>query len=73
MDKDMFGEYHDEPAHKRYGYGAMWIGEIIELDLDEIGVSAYKLRNRLAAYAKYYNKKFQTKTVGSSMFIKRVY
>lgn len=70
MSNDFFDE---EPAHKRYGYGSMWIGEMIELDLDELGVRAVTLRNRLASYANYYNKKFKTKTKGSTMFIKRIY
>lgn len=61
----------DEPAHKRFGFGALWIGEEVEIDLDEMSVRAVTLRSYVHAHATYHGKKFKTRTINSSMFIKR--
>ena len=61
-----------EPAKDRYGYGKMEIDEVLEIKNIMAEGGAAKIRCNIHAYGQYHNKKFKTKTVDGSLFIKRI-
>lgn len=60
------------PAHERYGYGSMEVGQTISIDLSLQDESAVKIRGHLGSHAQYYSKKFKTKVHNGVLHIMRI-
>lgn len=62
----------DFPVHERFGFGSMRVGDVIQIDLDEAGMTSIKVRGHISSHSQYYNKKFKTKTKGNILHAKRI-
>ena len=60
-----------KPAHERYGFGSMAVGEVVEIELKERG-EAKRIQNRVASYSQYHGKQFKTLTHNNTLHIKRI-
>lgn len=69
MDKFIFK--HDEPAHKRYGYGGLAVDSMVEVAVADRREAA-KIRAGVNAHAQYYGKKYRTAVRDGVMYIKRI-
>lgn len=61
-----------EPAHKKYGFGSMDIGEILQVDCEAAGIKPADLRSRVCGYSSYHGKKFKIKTRGALVYLMRI-
>lgn len=62
----------DLPVHERLGFGAMKIGEVIQIDLLRHGMTSMQARGHIGSHGAYYGKKFKTKTKGDILHVKRI-
>ena len=59
-----------QPAHQRYGYGKLRIGEIVAIESNY--VEWIKIRAAISSHSKYYGKKFQTRSNDGVLYVKRI-
>ncbi len=59
------------PAHEKYGFGAMDVGEIIEIDCASHGTTPRKVSFAISGYSGHCGKKFTRKTKGMSLYVMR--
>lgn len=64
--------FQDLPNHKLYGYGALCVGDICEVDLMGRNKTAKEIQVFVHAYGQYTKKKFKTKALNNILYIKRV-
>lgn len=65
--------FHKErPNHELYGYGALQVGEICEVELIKHGKTPSEIQNFVHSYGQRTKKKFRTKTKDSILYIKRI-
>lgn len=64
--------FQDLPNHELYGYGALTVGDICEVDLIAHKKTARDIQAFAHAYGQYTQKKFKTKTFDGILYIKRV-
>lgn len=70
MDIDIF--HQDKPNHKLYGYGALRVGDVCEVDLIAHDKTSNELQRFIHSYGQYTKKKFKTKTLNNIIYIKRI-
>lgn len=75
MNEDDYGYFpriYDQPAHVRYEFGELDVGERLALNLGHCYEPAEKIQALIASHGKYYGKKFKTKKIRSKLYIERV-
>lgn len=70
MDIDIFRQ--DLPNHKLYGYGALRVGEMCEVDLIKHNKTPREIQVFVHAYGQHAKKKFRTKVLNNLLYIKRI-
>lgn len=63
---------NDLPNYELYGYGALEVGDICEVDLVTHDKTSKEIQTFVHAYAQYAKKKFKTKALNGVLYIKRV-
>ena len=63
-------DFFCEPAHERYGFGSMAVGENLVIDL--MGEAAWPVQNHVHSHGRYHGKKFRTKEIDGKLYIKRI-
>ena len=59
-----------QPAHERYGFGLLKIGESLVITPQDENI--VKIRTHLGAHGQYHDKKFKTRTVDGKLHVLRI-
>ena len=59
-----------QPAHQKYGYGKLRIGEILAIESND--EEREKIRSGISSHGQYYGKKFQTRKNDGVLYVKRI-
>ena len=59
-----------QPAHQRYGYGKLRIGEILAIESNDEEWA--KIRAGISSHGQYHEKKFQTRKKDGVLYVKRI-
>ena len=64
--------FQDKPNHEFYGFGALPIGDICEVDLIAHNKTPREIQVFVHAYGQSAKKKFKTKVLNNILYIKRI-
>lgn len=62
----------EDPAHQRYGFGPMSVGDVITIDLEAHNETKEKIQRHISAHGQYHGKKYKTRSVDGLMYVKRI-
>lgn len=60
----------DEPAHERFGFGRLQVGERMEIPLTN--TTARAIQGHISGHAQYHGKRFKTRKIGTILHVMRV-
>lgn len=64
--------HQDKPNHELYGYGALQVGDMCEVDLIMHDKTPSEIQRWAHSYGQHTKKKFRTKAINNILYIKRI-